>query len=130
MRQMRISEKSVDQIMDSYKAMADEARYRPAAPSDGMGTIVVPLKELDLEDEASRYVVDWWEQEDKREFRVGCCDFTTRPSTIYAIEASRNMCAGTAGREVALRLLKMAVRELENVMEGADGKTEVNVQGA
>jgi hypothetical protein len=100
------------QIESTYKAMATKAKYRPAAPSDGMGNITAMLAELNLPKEAAQYAADWWKEEDALTFRVGCCDHPTRPATIFAIEAARNMCAGVGGRATALRLLKMAVAEL------------------
>ena len=68
---------------------------------------------MDLEREARDYARRWWKEEDNLKFFVGCCDFDTRPATIFAIEAARNMCAGVLGSRVALRLLKMAVKQLE-----------------
>lgn len=105
------------QIEGAYKRMADQARYRPAAPSDGLGNITVPLASLDLDEEAKLYTRRWTEEENTGQFQVGLCDYSTRPSTIYAIEAARNLCGVSNG--TALRLLKMAVSELE-----AQGITE------
>ena len=106
------------QIESAYKAMATKAKYRPAAPSDGMGNISVPVEALNLDKEAAEYARDWWKEEDDQTFDIGCCDQVTRPATIFAIEAARNMCAGVGGQETALRLLKMAVKELETVKAG------------
>jgi hypothetical protein len=83
-----------EQIVDTCKRMADEARYRPAAPSDGLGNITVPSEELDLEAEADKYARRWNQEEDSRDFHVGVCNFPTRPATIFAIEAARSMCGG------------------------------------
>ena len=99
------------QIEDAYRRMADQGRYRPAAPSDGMGNITVPLEDLDLDAEAKEYARRWTEEENKGLFYVGVCNFSTRPSTIFAIEAARNLCGVSDG--AALRLLKMAAAELE-----------------
>lgn len=41
-----------EQIRNAYRRMAAEAHYRPTAPSDGMGSITVPL---DLQAEATAY---------------------------------------------------------------------------
>jgi hypothetical protein len=100
-----------EQIEDAYRRMADEGRYRPAAPSDGLGNITVPLESLDLDKEASEYARRWWAQEDECEFRVGCCNYPTRAATIFAVEAARLMCS--ADDAAALRLLQMAVAEVE-----------------
>jgi len=108
------------QIESAYRAMAEKAKYRPAAPSDGMGNISVPLKDLDLPEEAAEYARKWWKEEDKQSFDIGCCDQDTRPATIFAIEAARTMCGGVGGQNIALRLLKMAVADLKMVIEKSD----------
>lgn len=102
-----------DQIEAAYRQMAGEARYRPSAPSDGLGTITVPLAELDLDVEATTYAHRWNRDEDSMEYWVGCCDYATRPAVIFAIKAVRNLNAGMFGRATALTLLKMAVTSLE-----------------
>lgn len=43
------------QIASAYRRMAEEADYRPGAPSDGMGNITVPSDELDIHDEIRRF---------------------------------------------------------------------------
>lgn len=100
-----------EQIADTYRRMANEALYRPAAPDDGLGNITVPLESLDLNVEADAYARRWWAQEDECEFRVGCCNYPTRAATIFAVEAARLMCG--ANDAAALRLLRMAVAEVE-----------------
>lgn len=102
-----------DQIVAAYGRMADRARYRPAAPSDGLGNILVACAELVLEQEADRYARCWWQQEDDCTFWVGCCDYSTRPATIFALEAARCMCGGEPGNPTARRLLRMALAELD-----------------
>jgi hypothetical protein len=110
---------SLTQIANTYRRMAQEGRYRPAAPSDGFGNITRPVEELDLDAEARAYAARWWAQEDDRHFWVGCCNYTTRAATIFAIEAARLLC-GCSGEGHALRLLKMAVADLEaNGVEAA-----------
>ena len=99
------------QIESTYKAMATKGKYRPAAPSDGMGNIAVPLKDLDLQKEAVEYAKAWCKEEDAQIFDIGCCNHETRPATIFALEAARNLCG--ASDATALRLLKMAVAGLE-----------------
>jgi hypothetical protein len=51
---------STRQIAAAYRRMAAEARYRPAAPSDGLGGITVPVEQLGLDAEAIRYARNWW----------------------------------------------------------------------
>ncbi len=99
------------QIKDAYRQMAERAHYRPAAPSDGMGNVTVAAEALNLEAEAEAYAQGWQQTEETHAFWVGCCNYPTRPATIYAVEAARSMCG--CGDDVALRLLRMAVTELE-----------------
>lgn len=99
------------QIAGAYKQMERVAHYRPQAPSDGLGNITVPLEELDLAAEALTYARRWWDEEDEGTFRVGCCNYPTRPAAIFAMEAVR--CLNAAMDDVALSLLRMAVLEVE-----------------
>jgi hypothetical protein len=101
------------QISSAYRAMVIEANYRPAAPSDVLGNITVPEEELNLEKEAADYANRWWNEEESLSFYIGSCDFQTRKATIFAVEAARLMCSGTIGHPFALRLLKLAVKEVE-----------------
>lgn len=117
---MPLRQNTFTQISDAYRAMARHAKYRPAAPSDGMGNITVPRDQLDMEHECRGYARRWAEEEDTQTFRIGCCNFPTRPATIYTVEAARLMC-GVADEE-ALRLLKMAVAELEAVIAGRNAR--------
>jgi hypothetical protein len=111
MSQTRIPDQCAEQIAEAYRRMATEALYRPMAPSDGFGNITVPVVELDLEAEERAYVSRWWAEEDALEFRVGCCDFRTRPATIFAVEAARQLCGGAS--QLARLLLRMAADDLE-----------------
>lgn len=102
------------QIEKAYRRMATDARYRPAAPSDGFGNISVPAKDLDLEEEAEAYAAKWIKEEDSAAFHVGVCNYTTRPATIFAIEAARSLCA--TADEGARDLLRMALAELDALL--------------
>lgn len=99
------------QIMETYARLADEARYRPAAPSDGFGNITVPREELDLVQEQWDYAQAWHGEEDSLQYHVGSPNFSERPALIFLIEAARNLC----GMDYALArtLLRMALAELE-----------------
>jgi hypothetical protein len=109
---MDLNDHTRDQIEGAYRAMAREASYYPAAPSDGHGTIA---EEVNVDREAREYAERWWNEENTGDYVVGSCSSSTRPATIYAIEAARLMCAGTPGDVFALRLLRMAVEELERL---------------
>lgn len=110
------------QIRAAYIAMAREARYRPAAPSDGCGNIGVPLRSLNLDGEADLYAHEWNEHENgNREegpghtYSLGYPSYSDRPALIYIVEAARNLNSGidNRGHAVAARLLRMALREIE-----------------
>jgi hypothetical protein len=111
-RTVAVRPKTIEQIANAYKKMASAARYRPQAPSDGFGGITVPLKDLDLDVEAEEYAIRWNDEEDSGQFYIGLCNFPTRPATIFAVEAARNMCGGMAD-ELALKLLRLAADDLE-----------------
>jgi hypothetical protein len=121
MKTIEMSDKTLAQIQAAYRLMATKALYRPAAPSDGCGNITVPEKYLDLEAEAAQYAENWWNAEEQMAHVTGTCNFSTRAATIFAVEASKNMCSGRGGNVHALRLLKMAVKSLENTIE-AEGE--------
>ncbi len=107
--------KSRAQVADAYKKMAVEARYRPAAPSDGLGNIPFPDAELDLDAEAVDYAERWGNEEDSGDFHVGSANFPTRPAMMYCIEAARLLASGSDGDEYAERLLRLAIAELEQL---------------
>ena len=97
-------------VADAYRRMASDARYRPAAPSDGLGHIVAPLDTLDLDREASDYAHRWREEEDTLKFFIGSADFRLRETMVYAIEAARLCAAGHP--ETVRRLLNLALDSL------------------
>jgi len=108
---MHLEPKTREQIEDIYRRLAEEGRYRPAAPSDGLGNVAVPEEELDLDAEAADYAERWWEEEDSGEYRIGVPSHGDRQALIFTIEAARLIC-GT-DRAHAARLLRLAADELE-----------------
>jgi hypothetical protein len=101
-----------EQIEDIYRRLAEEGRYRPAAPSDGMGGVLVPEEELDLDAEAAEYAERWRAEEDSGDYHIGSCSKQDRPAFIFAIEAAR-LIAGGGSSGHAARLLRMAADELD-----------------
>lgn len=99
----------VEQAEAAYCRMAHEAHYRPAAPSDGFGNIIGPLG--DLSAEARTYARRWREEEDARNYPIGCPDFHDRETLIFIIEAARLLCA--VARVPAAELLRMALANLD-----------------
>ncbi|MGO2312563.1 MAG: hypothetical protein ACTH6A_11110 [Brachybacterium tyrofermentans] len=101
----------LQQTASTYTRMATEAKYRPAAPSDGMGTITTPLAELDLATEARTYAESWRREEKSLEYMIGCPSYEDRPALILIIEAARLLCG--VERQGAAHLLRMALANLE-----------------
>lgn len=108
MSQMHL--RAAEQIVQTYAQMADEARYRPGAPSDGFGHIVTGDDWLDAQKEALGYAKAWWKEEDAGAYQVGCPSFENRPALILAIEAARLIAAGDTGR--AARLMELSQQHL------------------
>lgn len=109
--------KPINRIADAYRQMAADAKYRPAAPGDGWGGISLDRDQLAdaniLADESLRYAEKLLREEDGHQFWIGCSCFDTVRAFVYTIEAARCLCAGTDFENVAGKLLRMALAELE-----------------
>jgi len=109
---------SFQKIAEAYFAMATTAKYRPEAPSDGLGNIQLDDDELAeegrLNQEASNYAIRFMKEEKTRDFFVGVSSFGTKQAFVWTLEAARSLAA--VENAVALRLLKMAVADVERVM--------------
>lgn len=102
----------VEAFEDAYRQMA-AIGYRPGAPSDGIGNITVPLRELDLDDEATSYARHFLAEEDARKFWIGCSKGGSQRAFMWAVEAARLMCGFST--PLVPRLLRMAAAEYERV---------------
>jgi hypothetical protein len=75
--------------------MASEARYRPAAPSDGMGHIRLSdeqlASKLQLAKEADQYAASFLERREKCDYTIGVPDVRKYPRSVY--HRSRGLCA-------------------------------------
>jgi len=96
------------QVNAAYRAMAEF--YRPMAPSDGFGNLLVPFEELDLDAEASEYEQRWTREEDAGSYHAGCPNRPDRPALIFTVEAARCICG--QDKNSARRLLSMALEAL------------------
>lgn len=105
---MKLTRDVSAQIADVYKRMADEARYRPGAPSDGFGNITGPL---DMAREQDTYATQWWADEENMTFFLGCPSYELRKTMILCVEAAR-ACA-SAQQELARKLIELALSEAE-----------------
>jgi hypothetical protein len=105
----------IARIREAYVRMATEGRYRPAAPGDAMGSIDLTEEEIAdpglLDQEASQYAASFIEEEDSARFSIGVSNYRTNRAFVYVIEAAKGLCG--AQDKVALRLLKMAIKEIE-----------------
>lgn len=102
---------SITQTENAYRNMAMKAKYRPAAPSDGMGNITASAESLDLDAEAREYAIAWRRDEDDQRYPIGCPCYSDRPALIYIVEAARLLCG--VEHDGAAALLRMALAELE-----------------
>jgi hypothetical protein len=106
----------MDRIVEAYVRMAKTARYRPAAPGDGMGSVDLTKKQRADEDlllsEARRYAARFIQEEDTRSFHIGCSKWETDRAVVYAIEAARVLC-GALNDDLAVELLTMAAEEVK-----------------
>jgi hypothetical protein len=79
---------------EAYLLMAEQACYRPAAPSDGFGNIQ--------------------KEENTDKFWIGCSDYKTNRAFVWSIEAARLLARGDAD-DKAILLLEMALEEVQRV---------------
>jgi hypothetical protein len=63
--------------------------------------------------EATAYAIAFNKEEDSNQFWIGCSDFTTNRAFVRTIEAARQLASGINGQEVALKLLAMAMKEVQ-----------------
>lgn len=108
----------LQRFAEAYLAMWRRARYRPAAPSDGCGTILLTPEELDdparLAREAEAYARAFNREEDGLSFRIGCSDFRTNRAFVFVVDAARLLASGPDGNPFALKLLDMAIRDVKD----------------
>ena len=110
--------KEYARVSEAYNRMAEQARYRPAAPNDGFGNSDLSEQELAdadiLEEEARRYALGFIFQENTATFLIGVAIPSTRSALVYVIEAARCLCSAVSTkREVtARRLLELAFNDL------------------
>jgi hypothetical protein len=106
-----------ERFREAYLRMATEAKYRPQAPSDGCGNICLTLEQFKddarLQREADEYAAAFIKEEDDCRFMIGCSNFMTNRAFMFAIEAARLLASGDEGNAYAVKLLKMAAKEVE-----------------
>lgn len=107
-----------EQVVGAYLLMTRKARYRPAAPSDGLGSITMPEAELIVEDEAATYARRWRRDEDRGTYDIGSPDFDGRIALVLTVEAARLICGVTY--PAAATLLRLAADELDRLEVSPD----------
>ena len=115
---MDLTEPRASRYREAYLTMAKEARYRPQAPGDGMGHVLLTRKQLSdperLEKEATAYAITFNNEENTRSFNLGCSCFETNRAFIWTIEAARALAGGRP--DLALDLLNMAVKDIKQTV--------------
>ena len=103
-------------VCEIYRGMAVQARYRPAAPSDGLGGIeLTPAQLCDperLQQEAEDYAREFVKADERQSFDIGCSNFSTLAAFVCALEALRRL--ASADNAGAAQLLGIALRSLPN----------------
>lgn len=62
-------------------------------------------------------------EENTDTFSIGCSDFEINRAFVWTIEAARCLAAGAFGKPIALKLLKMAITEIERKKEDRPRRT-------
>lgn len=107
MRNFELAEAFVAQ----YKQMATEARYRPGAPSDGMGNLDNPESPITTE-EIFLWASEWVARDASPRPHVGFANFEDMAVLAVAIEGCRSICGGNL--PLAAKLLRMAASDLDH----------------
>jgi hypothetical protein len=120
LRDWHIDDIRRDKLMRFAQAylMLAKAKYRPFAPSDRMGNVTLSAARLkdprQLHREAVEYAIKFQEEEDCDKFWVGCSNFTTNRAFVLPIEVARLLAGGDANNRRAVKLLRMALGEIED----------------
>lgn len=105
-------------LTHAYKMMAEKAKYRPGAPSDGLGNIELDSAEIGdryrFAVEAEEYAERFLRQEDTGKFIIGVSNGSSLIALVYAIEAARLLCAGADAEDTAIKLLELALDEMKS----------------
>jgi hypothetical protein len=125
---MSTSPTSFQLFAEAYLKMAEEAKYRPAAPGDGCGGISLSDKETNdesiLREEAETYAKRFIEEEKSRTFWIGVSAYRTKRAFMWTIEAARELCGGYDNNQVVIALLRMALADVERVEAGIARKRQ------
>src|ERR1041385_6373356 len=116
---MKTTKTEFERICEAYLTMAKDGNYRPSAPSDGFGHIQLTKRQIEedkrLREGAHRYAKRFVAEWSGDGWYIGISNWESSRALALTIEAARLMCG--AAEPVALRMLKLAVMELERVVE-------------
>ena len=100
-------------VRQAYLEMAPF--YRPQVPNDGWGRSELTAEEMrDLDREARDYALAFVCQDETARFRIsGRPHHPINPVAIWALEAAYLLCAGEEGNAIAVKLLRLALKEIE-----------------
>ena len=104
----------------AYLEMVRIAHYRPGAPSDGMGSILLSSNELRdpdmLASEAEHYGREMNACDQAAKFTLfGCTDYRYNRVFVYLLNACTLCFSGDDGRGTIRKLLQLALQDLEVV---------------
>jgi len=108
-----------DRIREAYLKMANVAKYRPEAPSDGCLSREELADPKRLNKEASDYADRFLEAENTLDFRIGVRHWDHNRVLVYTMEAARLLCCGSGTTDFAIRLLKLALEEAKDLQGGS-----------
>ncbi len=122
-----------DRIFEAYLEMWQKARYRPQAPSDGYGHLLLSKRQLKdsrlLDEEAEKYAARFVSEEDTCIFWIGVSTFATTRALVYAVEACRLLCdIDRDSHPVALKLLTMAAAEVNQGLDETSGDPQASTK--
>lgn len=104
----KVAEHPEQRFADAYLRMAKEAKYRPMGPTNG-----ATADKSTLAAEARHYPETFLAEDNELTFRIGCTNYTTNRASVFVIEAARLLCSGDEFNPYAVRLLRMAIKEIE-----------------
>jgi hypothetical protein len=106
-------------ICEAYFKMANVAKHRPEAPSDGCLSGEEMADPRRLNKEASDYADRFLEAENALDFRIGVRHWNHNRVLVYTMEAARLLCCGSDATDLAIRLLKLALAEAKDLPSGS-----------
>ena len=107
---------------EAYQIMTKKVKYRPEAPSDGVGNIELNEDEINddgiLIEEALRYASKLKQEDDEAKFTLyGCTNWEYNRLFVYLLNASQLCCSNSEALLFIKRLLSAALDETAKIEE-------------